>query len=170
MTFKTSSSTWGLLSKRWTRSTTSWAPYFKKNFTDKLPEFTGRFCNHWPHINNMVTFQVPIRFRTACATTKEIKKEKKNIPKRTQVNNKRKQQKTPKISQAVSECVREIGYETTQGTRPFNTSLSEHIKKVYLYQTFFLTKSLDCEQCLFSSKFGEGWTQTRRLGECYWMR
>ena len=65
---------------------------------------------------------------------------KQNIPKRTRANNERKQQKTPKISQAVSECVREIGYETTQGTRPLKTSLSEHIKKSVFLSDIFLNE------------------------------
>lgn len=129
------------------------------------------WSHHWPHINDSVTFQVPIRLRTSCTKTRNWnKKWNKTFQKEhKQVNNKRKQQKTPKILQAVSECLLEIGYETTQETCPLKKSLSVTLQEVYVFQTFLLKKSLDREQCLFSSKFGEGTTQTRTMGERYWM-
>ena len=86
-----------------------------------------------------MTFQVPIRLRAACAKTKEIKEMKQNIPKRTQVNDKRKLQRTSKILQAVRECVREIAYETTQETCPLKKSLC--YVKIGVFSSDIFTKA-----------------------------
>ena len=96
------------------RSATSWAPYFKKNFTDKLPQFTGRFCNHWPHINNMVTFQVPIRFRAACATTKEIKKKWKTFQKEHKSTTRGKNRTTTENTKDTTSCKRMCTWNNTR--------------------------------------------------------
>ena len=126
------------------------------------------WSHHWPHINDSVTFQMPIRLGTSCSKTKEIKK---NETKHFKKNTSQQREETTENTKDITSCKRMCTWNRLRNnTRNLSSqkSLSVTLQEVYFLQTVLL-KSLVCEQCLFSSKFGEGTTQTKTMGERYWM-